>query len=1199
MGWWSRGRSHIEGLVRQGALGFALLLGGCIQDVPLGPDLGGCAGTTAEETFTFGEIPIGTCLAGPADLEFFEQDGTWLAVSNADPYRNFVTGSVLVIPWDEVVQEIEANTSSVPPRIRLDTLAAVSAVFDDDDDLDEDDVGGNPFLGGIGRHGVDESLLVAGRLTEGADIRAGDDELFVIDTSGLPDSVEKRTELFLRDDPFPVVYDPDADLTYVGNLTDHSISLVELDEGEFVTRDAATEGGVGRPVSGDLDSSGSVFEVAFTEVTDRRELLNETYDLTYISGTRRLFVPVALDEEATGLLRYDSPDGVTYLPSGFGPEEGLVASADPDVATVGELVVGARPFVDVDPSGELRLLSESPEGDGIEIRASLGLGGEWSLPDTLVFAAEGEELSGPSLVDLGLEQRVYFAVREGGASRIESASVVLAEGLGGSIREPAFQAVPDGINYADPFVRLDGRVRRQRMWLTVEDATTGVSTIAHTASIDGVTFDEPTTVLSASTSVAAPTVTFVDGQYQVWFARQTVDGWDLAHARSADGLAWSEPVTVLEDVAGPGRPPRAAVLYSAAATFRIEGASIGRIGEIAAGEGVRTALGGFGLTVVHGHEVSNDVAGAPLAKLGLLPVSVVEHQGRSLVFATTLNGPDPDDAAGVVPVGCRPGIEQDAGIAILEDLGGGRYERLAGGAELQAQLVDDVGRQAFSPVVTSDGDELVMIYALRGPQRISLRRATSSDGVSWSIDRADGVVEIVDAPGESDFDGIARIPHGIDVDAQSLQVRLWYTADDGSTCTIGRMRASSVRDRFVRDRAVPIFDPETVGAFDSEGVKDPAPVEVDGETLLLYSGLLDGTWTLGIARQGAPDQWAAWVDDDESGAPQPAIATLPGTFAAFGVESPVPFSGPDGTEFLYAGYDGLARRVGRGVLSVIDGRPGLFPALRLASAGDRIRFRTSRPPSRPGSPSTVIELAQTQEEFATDGEGMTSLTLDSERGFLYVTSKTSTLGVSDRITVVDVRDDGSTGFPDTNFLDIEGVLEVDLAFLTTGGFRDALVDPLRNVLYLTSTEPDGVAVVDLAPIVDDDDKELVSVPAAGLLPLPSLSVDAGASTTRTFIGGAGMALTPDGRTLVVTHFRGNGVAMFDLDVGPFGELVAWIPNVGENPHVVKIAPDGRYAVVANYVGEVEGNLASSTLAVLDVDPTSASFQEVVAWIVNR
>ncbi|MEM6925549.1 MAG: hypothetical protein AAF602_01375, partial [Myxococcota bacterium] len=341
------------------------------------------------------------------------------------------------------------------------------------------------------------------------------------------------------------------------------------------------------------------------------------------------------------------------------------------------------------------------------------------------------------------------------------------------------------------------------------------------------------------------------------------------------------------------------------------------------------------------------------------------------------------------------------------------------------------------------------------------------------------------------------------------------------------------------------------------------------------------------------------VDDDETGLARPAGPGLPDTFTAFGLDSPAAFVGDDGPELFYAGFDGFARRIGRARISSVGGRPGIFPELRSATAGDFLRFRTERLPSRENAPDTVIELAQQQATFSTDGEGMTALTLDSERGFLYVTSKTSSLGVSDRITVVDVRDDATSTFPDANFLDIEGVVEVDLAFGTVGGFRDALVDPLRNVLYLTSTEPDGVAVVDLGVIEDDDDKEVVTVTAVSVLPLPNLGVDAGAGTDRTFIGGAGMALAPDGRTLIVTHFRGNGVAMFDLEIGAFGEQVAWIPNVGENPHVVELSPDGRHAVVANYIGEVEDNLASGTLAVLDVDPTSASYREVVAWIVNR
>jgi hypothetical protein len=51
--------------------------------------------------------------------------------------------------------------------------------------------------------------------------------------------------------------------------------------------------------------------------------------------------------------------------------------------------------------------------------------------------------------------------------------------------------------------------------------------------------------------------------------------------------------------------------------------------------------------------------------------------------------------------------------------------------------------------------------------------------------------------------------------------------------------------------------------------------------------------------------------------------------------------------------------------------------------------------------------------------------------------------------------------------------------------------------------------------------------------------------------------------------------------------------------VVRVAPDGLTAVVANYTGDVVDGLASSTLVVIDLDPTSDTYLEPLTWIVNK
>ncbi|MEN0061613.1 MAG: hypothetical protein AAGA48_05650 [Myxococcota bacterium] len=1183
---------------------FTLLLGGCIQTVPLGPQLGDCAEPPPDgRTFTYGDIGIGTCLSGPADIEFFEEGGrTWLAVSNADPYRTFITGSVLAIDWDAVVDQIDPD-ASFPSRILLNDTIATAAVFTDDDELDEDTDGGNPFLGGIGRPAGSSSLLVAGRLTEGSNIRAGRDELFVIDTSGLPDRLEKVDELLLRDDPYPVVFDADADRTYVGNLTDHSISIVERDPdggpNGFAPVDASTGQGVGRPQVRDPDGSGSLIELAFVEETARREIENEVYTMTYISGTRRLFVPTP-GEEQTTLIRYYSGDGVSFITSGFGPEQGVIAVGSTEVD---DLLVEGQPFITLDGDGvPLMVLARDLTIDetnplfAVLAQPATEVGGLWNEPLALIVSSD--PLSAPSLVG-GIEGQVLVVtVETENGPRIQRSSDAFGN-LQFSTLESAFAPdVPD-IDRADPYVLFDERVRRYRMWST-EILADGRRRIVHAVSRDALEFDEPVAVIDTDVSVAAPTVNVIDAQYQMWFAMETTTGWDIAHARSADGITFGTPRVIFEDVAAKGAPPpRVAVLSEQVNAYRAEGANFGRFQNfVVGGAGGRTDFGGFVLSVVHGHEVSNDVVvresgDAPIAKLGLLPGSVAEVGGRTLVYATALDGPTPDSVDGVVPVGCRPGFDQTPRLVVLE-------QEADGDIAFVGSLTEDLDlradQMALSPAVIADDQGVVLIYAVQGPTQTFLQRATSTDGVTFTVDTTDVVNAAAEANG---FDGNGRLPHAFET-TEDGRIRLWYTADNGTTCTIGTLVADSARGTFSADGPQPAFDVGLVGAFDGEGVRDPAPATVDGQPVLVYSGLLDGVWRLGTAR--FDEATASWVRDEDplEPLPQPSAPGLTNAFSSFGTDSPAVVPVADGDpELLYAGYDGLARRMGRAELAWMGGRPVIFPVPRQATAGDFVTFETERQGSLAGFPETVIELAQQTARFVTDGEGMAGLTLDPERGFLYVTSKTSSLSASDRITVVDVRDDSSAGFSDANVLDLEGVVEVDLAFGTVGGFRNSLVDPVRNALYLTMTEPDGVAVVNLDDFVDNGEKEVTVVTAEAVLPLPDLVRDAGAESDRTFIGGAGMTLAPDGRTLVVTHFRGNGVAMFDLELGAYGEQIAWIPNIGENPHVVELSPDGRYGVVANYVGEVDGNQSSSTLAVLDLDPTSPSFRDVVAWIANR
>ena len=99
---------------------------GCIVDAERGPDLGACA-EVPDGVYSWGDVGIGSCIAGPTDVRFVTQDGTtYLAVSNADPYRSFRTGSVLLVDYDAVRLDV--------PKNYLHELPTYALAIDDDDD---------------------------------------------------------------------------------------------------------------------------------------------------------------------------------------------------------------------------------------------------------------------------------------------------------------------------------------------------------------------------------------------------------------------------------------------------------------------------------------------------------------------------------------------------------------------------------------------------------------------------------------------------------------------------------------------------------------------------------------------------------------------------------------------------------------------------------------------------------------------------------------------------------------------------------------------------------------------------------------------------------------------------------------------------------------------------------------------------------
>ncbi len=149
-------------------------------------------------------------------------------------------------------------------------------------------------------------------------------------------------------------------------------------------------------------------------------------------------------------------------------------------------------------------------------------------------------------------------------------------------------------------------------------------------------------------------------------------------------------------------------------------------------------------------------------------------------------------------------------------------------------------------------------------------------------------------------------------------------------------------------------------------------------------------------------------------------------------------------------------------------------------------------------------------------------------------------------------------------------------------------------------QPEGIWTIDLSGIEDEAFGHLVVDPSVGWLPAPrGIERDKGPNS-QSSVGPAQMVAHPDGRRLLLTNFNANSLTVYDLELGPHGQLVAEVPLLGESPYGITLTPDGNHAVIANFAGEVaESGLAESTLVIVDVDESSPTYLEVLTWVVNQ
>ena len=1117
----------------------------CVSETQRGPDLGACA-EPPKGVYTYGQIGIGTCLAGPADLQFhLVGDQTWLLATNADPFANFRTGSLVNI-----------NMASVDTTLDRNFM----------DEVDVHALALDPYSGGIGiaADRTTPLAVVPNRWSEGAEGRSNNDRAYVVDLSDMssPSLWQTQRTIRLKDDPFPVAVSATQQRMFIGNLTDHSISVVRTRENGtgdlFGVVDIVPERTVDAAQYTDLDMSGSRASLSRLSVDDPELVPNDQWTLSY-------------RDHAFELIRREGDELGRWTGSPTTLERRAI-----DVEVLDS--VGA----DISSPEGLFLETIGADGllfwsDGASIFRGLRYGNATTfLQDALLVEAQDDWIGNPTPLVVDGAPAVAYEVRdtaEDVAGDIEVA--VAAEGASYlRLEQPLLSATDTGWQgLGDPFIVADDTSRGFRMWLSLWDGERW--RVGLSESIDGLDWSSPIVVLEdEGTDIASPSVAYVSGRYQLYANVNDGSGWTLTRYASFDGVRWGPGEPLLASTEGKAgeliRPARVALNATPASSWAVESQDRGRMeGNLTTGVELDLEGAGLRLRVAQRHRLPDDLDGLYDRK-GMRVTTHLIEDGVERVYASTLDASGRERIA--VLFKDSDAWQVATADAIPSGVGGNR-------------------RGAGSPVVKA-GDVYTMFYEARKSDGTSqIRRATSPDGLTDWTPQPGAVIDRAPSWAVG-----GQQPHSLEEGEDGL--RLWYAGDDGSRTRIGVALAadgdpsgnfaaeSGVDDEYQMGTGLP-------GSFDDSAVSNPLVYSAGGERHMYYSGFDGDVWRIGHAVQDGAGRWVRWVDD----ATERSIPAMQGTsrsFSAGGIRSPVLAFGEFGQTLLYSGWDGDRWRTGFATNGLGDeGRhptlaATLYEEQALPTIGDSFTFRTYRSDTT----TSVIELRQFLDDFVTLGEGMSSMRLDEDRGFLFITSK-----LVNRIWVIDVRDDSTDTFEDANVLDLEAVIQLD--GLSGGyGFRDLVISPERGLAYVSTNEPDGLVVVDLSRIVDNDTKEVIEDAAIGNIALPDANRDRGQNTTAD-VGAAGLALSQDENLLLAAHFRDNSVVAVDLTMGAYGEVVRRIAEVGENPHVVRFAPDGTYAAIGLYSGDVVDNVSSSTIAILNTDPESPDYLEVMTWLANR
>ncbi len=1122
-----------------------LLLAGCVREDPL-PFVGECA-EYPNGNFAHGQIGIGTCLSGPTSLRFAgEDEAPVLLIGNANPYLTFDGGSVLAIPWSGVDLLDDRNLIHTldPVAVGLPSFASPLAIQEDED---------------LGFIGVRES--------EGARTRVHDDSVWLFDLSDPANPVlsdrgtDGGSQVEVMSDPVDVAIDEETGLAFVANRTSHTISVLDTKGNTVKVIQPWPEHVVTAAVFTDQDDSGATASLLDFQILSPELLPNDSWTMTWVDGSYRLWMP-----GIWGLWRATNFGDDTYAKSSLGIEMDL-DDAPEDVVEITDphYMASAPAFMIYGSSGDLRA---ALAGEYV---------GDWRHQSVPLLSGRSSNwdahLGGPAIAITEDSTVLFYDGASGDLGATETSSISAATSEDGGPFE-RIQSTPlllaqhahEGDHIADPHLVFDAEVQRWRMYYSAFDGTQW--TVGHATSTDLVSWvqdDTPIFTPADGSEAAAPVVHAAPGAWRMWYSRWNGRRWSIGAATSPDGTHWTDLGRVIAfhpDVNQHAFPPGPALQGSETAGFQVRGDNSDLLGvPLIPGEPYLAEYSGWAAVVVAGHHMNAGDAGPD--SVGGIRVDSLELDddgiGRAWLTLTSRGGHT------------RIGMADVEG----EDLSakwGATFEGSQSGFDRGG---------VSSPVVFQDGSTWRMLYAGFRKGESTIGMATSDDGETWTSQG-----QVLDTAG--DWESVSLVPNSVTTLADG-SFRLWYSGSDGARWRIGSARSedgqSWTREPGLRGY---VFAPGAPGEWDDSGVRDAWVHTTDDGDHLWYAGSDGDIWQVGHAFKAKGEtEWVRFTDPETELA-RPVLATMGGLFHPDGVRRPVVHPTESGFDVWFAGRMSSVNRVGRaaGVQAT-----ALHKTPRRPSVGDTLQFET-----RHGDADQwAIPLDTLVDDRAADGTGLTSLSIDSERGMLYAVSK-----LRGYVYVIDIRNDSDvagTGFRDLNYLGVEALLVAETSSQATG-FRQVLPVPGADRLIAVCDAPETLAILDLSDLVDDSAADVIEGVAVGWLPAPRGDERDKGADNRSSVGPAQIVLHPDGKRLFASHFNRNSIATYDLTLGPYGTQIRETPLVGENPYSLVLSPDERFLVFGNYTGDVDGDVTSSTVGVLDVDADSPTYLEVRTWIAN-